>query len=214
MGQGADDLDLVGGEELRQIPMRSRLGDGEVTSVDHVPPERPTLLDEPAEVRVELRRSPGDVDHGDVRRRERAQAELERLSVHRLPAVRTRVHVAMLAGLVAELPHVHLEDLDLRRSQGIKPRLGQGILELERHGQTLEDPALVHGRRQRVPSRREGREPCDRRWSQRAHIEIFLAWFRICTPWTSEAPPRIAAETCTASVICSRSAPFSRQSLL
>ena len=33
------------------------------------------------------------------------------------------------------------------------------------------------------------------------HIPTRSAWLRICTPWTSEAPPRMADATCTASVI-------------
>ena len=39
----------------------------------------------------------------------------------------------------------------------------------------------------------------------------FSDTLRICTPCTSEEPPRIAAATCTASVICSRLEPFSKQ---
>ena len=49
--------------------------------------------------------------------------------------------------------------------------------------------------------------------SRRRHYAIpaCRACSRIWTPWTSDAPPRMAAATCTASVICSRSAPFSRR---
>ena len=42
-------------------------------------------------------------------------------------------------------------------------------------------------------------------------MECFSAIFRICTPCTREAPPRIAAATWTASVISPRLEPFSRQ---
>ena len=41
------------------------------------------------------------------------------------------------------------------------------------------------------------------------YMESFSAIFRICTPCTSEAPPRIAAATWTASVISARFDPFS-----
>ena len=42
-----------------------------------------------------------------------------------------------------------------------------------------------------------------------AYMESFSAIFRICTPCTREAPPRIAAATWTASVISARFDPFS-----
>ena len=43
-----------------------------------------------------------------------------------------------------------------------------------------------------------------------AYMESFSAIFRICTPCTRDAPPRIAAATWTASVISARFDPFSR----
>jgi len=43
------------------------------------------------------------------------------------------------------------------------------------------------------------------------HIDSFSATFRIWTPCTSEAPPRMAQATWTASVISSMFDPFSRQ---
>jgi hypothetical protein len=42
------------------------------------------------------------------------------------------------------------------------------------------------------------------------YIDNFSATFRICTPWTSEAPPRMAQATWTASVISSTLDPFSK----
>ena len=42
-----------------------------------------------------------------------------------------------------------------------------------------------------------------------SYMESFSAIFRICTPCTREAPPRIAAATWTASVISARFDPFS-----
>src|SRR4029079_4135859 len=46
------------------------------------------------------------------------------------------------------------------------------------------------------------------------HIPTFSACSFICIPCTSDAPPRMAQATCTASVICSRSAPFCRLSVV
>jgi len=43
------------------------------------------------------------------------------------------------------------------------------------------------------------------------HMLTLAAQFRICNPCTSDAPPRIAEATCSASVICSMFDPFSRQ---
>ena len=46
------------------------------------------------------------------------------------------------------------------------------------------------------------------------HIPSESATFLIWTPWTSAAPPLMAAATWTASVSCSASQPFSRVSLV
>src|SRR5690606_39822782 len=52
-------------------------------------------------------------------------------------------------------------------------------------------------------------------FSQRAqgscYIESPFTLFIIWTPWTKLAPPRMAAATWTASIICSSSQPFSRE---
>ena len=48
--------------------------------------------------------------------------------------------------------------------------------------------------------------------ASRTYIPAFFACSRICMPCTRVAPPVIAAATCRASVICSRSAPFCWQS--
>jgi hypothetical protein len=46
------------------------------------------------------------------------------------------------------------------------------------------------------------------------YIESLSVTLRICTPWTKEAPPRMAQATWTASVISSVLDPFSRQAWL
>ena len=46
------------------------------------------------------------------------------------------------------------------------------------------------------------------------YIDSFSVTFRICTPCTSDAPPRIAQATWTASVISSVFDPFSRQAMV
>ena len=46
------------------------------------------------------------------------------------------------------------------------------------------------------------------------YIESLSVTLRICTPWTNDAPPRMAHATWTASVISSVLDPFSRQAWL
>ena len=61
------------------------------------------LLDEVAEVRVELGRAAGDVDGVRARPVERGEAEVDRLAIHVLrQPIGPGVHVAVAAGHVAE----------------------------------------------------------------------------------------------------------------
>ena len=224
MRQRADDLDPVLGEERRQVGLRRQAEHGEVAAVEHVTAEPRAPFDEPAEMRVELRRAAGDVDRRDGRPPQHFDALRHRLAGHDLPPVGTRVDVAVHAGLVAELADVDLQDLDAGRTQGGQTAFVERLGEFARQREAAQRRQLLARRRQRKAPRRErpgsrGRRPgrrgrYPRRVVRRRHIPTRFAWLRICTPWTSEAPPRMADATCTASVIWSRSAPFSSASAL
>jgi len=58
------------------------------------------------------------------------------------------------------------------------------------------------------PDNEFGRKP---KFCSAAYIDSLSATFSICTPWTSEAPPRMAFATWTASVISATFEPRSRQ---
>ena len=147
---------------------------------------------------------------------------------HRVGPVRTRVHVAVAARHVAQLAEIHLEDLQARRPQprpGVAVELDAPAVARERHrGQHLElarrrgERRLAPGEAQRGARRRlvvlqVGGDFLEKYGDARVHyMPSFFAPSRICMPCTSDAPPRIATATCSASVICSKSAPFCWQS--
>src|SRR4029079_16399615 len=185
----------MGREELREIAVRGCLEDREIAAVDDVAAPRRELFHQPTEMGVQLGGASGEVDGGDPAPVDRLEAELHRLLRHGLAPIRTRVDVAMAAGLVAELAHVDLKDLDALRPERPDAGGGQRLVDLAGEGERAEEGALRRGAGHR---RTGGGE----RWQEaRHHIPIFLATLRIWTPWTSDAPPRIAAATCTASVI-------------
>ena len=238
VGQRAHDLDRVFGEELRQVRVRWRVENGQVAAIHDVPPERATLLDEPAKVGVQLRRAARDVDAG-FGAREHPQARLHGLARHGLAPVRSGVDVTVVAGLIAHAAHVQLQDVELSRLQWPQPRVLQRVGKLARQRHASHQRQLGLGRSQtRATSRQRGqastlapslgrgaralarvREPgveCRSIESVVGHRHMLRpsARFLIWSPCTSDAPPRIAAATCTASVICSTSAPFSSAPLL
>jgi hypothetical protein len=135
----------VPGEELRQVLEPRGEEDGQVTPVDDLSAQRAGLLDQPAEVWVQLRRAAGDVHGGDVGHRQCVEAELHRLAGHDLGAVRPGVHVAVPAGLVAQLADVHLQHLNAGRPQWPVARVRQGLRErpVPRPLQQLDLPGRV-----------------------------------------------------------------------
>src|SRR6266480_6236255 len=108
-GKRGDDLDALGGEELREIPLAGLFENGEIAAVDDVRAERAGALDELPEMRIQLRRAPGDVERADARGLEVTQHGVHRLAVHLLGARGARVDVAVHAGLVAFVAEVDLK---------------------------------------------------------------------------------------------------------
>ena len=177
-------------------------------------------------MRVELGRAAGDVDRVGARPVERGEAEVDRLAIHVLRhAIGPGVHVAMAAGHVAEPPHVDLEDLERRGPQLGPSARPEGRVEIAAgQRERLEEPELGRGGGERSAARPEAPGSLGARVQGR-EVGLGGSGFRGChpaipacracssiwTPCTRDAPPRIAEATWTASVICSRSDPFSRQ---
>ena len=112
MGQRADDLDLLIGQERREVLLRRELQHGQVASIDHVPATGAALRHEPTEVRIQLRRPARDVHGWDRRLLQRRETERHRFAAHHFAAIRAGIDVTVAARLVAELADVDLEDLD------------------------------------------------------------------------------------------------------
>ena len=112
VGQRADDLDLLIGQERREVLLRRELQHGQVASIDHVTPAGPALRHEPTEVRIQLRRPARDVHRGDRRLLQSRETERHRFTAHHFAAIGAGIDVTVAARLVAELADVDLEDLD------------------------------------------------------------------------------------------------------
>jgi hypothetical protein len=189
---------------------------GQVAAVHDARAGRGAALHQLAEVGMQLGRAAGDVEARRARAREQRQAALDHVARHDLLPVGSRVDVAVMAGLVAPLAEVDLQDVDAGRAQRPEAAGGQRLLERARDRQLGQARALRGGGGQRrhplLHRRQHARGARGRRRRRRAHgpahIPSRCTWLRICTPCTSDAPPRIAAATCSASVISSRLLPW------
>ena len=86
----------------------------------------------------------------DVHARDRASAKgfdalSGRLARHDLGSIGACIYVAVTAGLVAELAHVDLHDLDRRGPQGPQPFGAQRRFEVGAHRQIVESSELPVG---------------------------------------------------------------------
>src|SRR5262245_48013972 len=97
--------------------------------------------------------------------------------------------MAVAACLVTALAEVDLKDADCRGSKRIVSAPGNRIFERARGVDLGERGALCCRVCQRVTTVRQGHK------QSQPHIASLSTWLRICTPWTSDAPPRIAAAT-------------------
>ena len=187
---------------------------------------------------MHLRRPSGEVDGVAARPIQRVEAGVDDVPRHHgVGAIGTRIHVTVAARHVAELAEVHLEDLERVRAKPAVTVQFQRVLEVgfrpvavrdRNPGQGVElgvgrhegEPAGGHGLRSlrtgfgAAQLFGEGGENV----FDASGIHDYMPALRVCSsiwmPWTSEAPPRIAVATCTASVICSRSAPVSSDSVV
>src|SRR3989442_9547178 len=104
--------------------------------------ERRAARDDLAEVGMQLGRPARDVERRDAGPLEEAETRLDHGARHHLGAIRARVDVTVAAGLVAALPHVDLEDLDLGRPEWVEARWAQRVREAPRGGDVGKARAL------------------------------------------------------------------------
>ena len=110
VGQRADDLDAVFGEEVRQVGEAGLELDGEVVADHHLAAQGVAAADHLAESRVQLGSAPRDVQRVQLRRaRQHVQATVHDVVRHHLRAGGRGIDMAVMAGLVAALAHVHLQ---------------------------------------------------------------------------------------------------------
>ena len=95
---------------------------------------------------VQFRRPAGQVDEADSRRPEGSEAILHGFPAHHLGAIRSRVNMTMGAGLVAELAHIDLEDLDALRPQRVEPDFRQFLRESRQFGRFVVVDTQLHQR--------------------------------------------------------------------
>src|SRR5690606_35282606 len=151
--QRGNDFYAVIAIEVRKIAeFRVREDDRKVAPYDYVPVKRSDCAHEPPEVRVEFRRTAGDVYGTDVGPGKHIQALLHGSSGHDSLPVRTGVHMAMITRLIANFPDVDLQNIQIGRSQRRQPRLSQLFAERGDIHFMLKQLELVFGGRQRIPA--------------------------------------------------------------
>ena len=200
----APDLDIARGRAIP--PGRHRPASQEhrqIAAIDHAA-ARARGLDEIAEFRIQLRRPTGDVQRRDAVAAERAETGARSLRSS-TRAVGPGIDVAMAARLVAQLADVDLEDLDARRARA---QAGRARERPSNRGA----PVLSRSRRSCSAAAANGW-----RGSERGRAACTSRAFRRVPHLHAVHERRAAADrggTWTASVICSRSEPFSRHAVV
>ena len=110
-GQRGGDFNRVIGEERRQRLVARFVENGQVAAIDHAQPHRPRFADQPAEVRVHLRRPAGQIKRLDRLPAGEVEQHLHGFPAHFLGALRTGRHVTMKARLVAAIAEIGLQRL-------------------------------------------------------------------------------------------------------
>ena len=112
-GQGSDDLDPVVGQEPGQILLARLAQDGEVAAIHDVHAERAGTTNEVAKVRVEFGCPAGKVQGFNLAGLEKLDHGVDGSGRHHLLAVRSGIHVAVQAALVAAVAEIDLQGLQL-----------------------------------------------------------------------------------------------------
>ena len=186
--QRRHDFHTMVSKEVRKIEVVGQLRNCQIAPVHDMTSGRAGSPNDVAKGRVHLRRTACDVERGNVAGVEKAQTGVDYVRRHDFAAIRARIDMAVAACLITALAEVDLEGADCCGSKGIVPAPGNRIFERARRVDLGERGALGRRVRQRVMAVRKGHEHL-------FHIASLSTWPRICTPWTSDAPPRIAAAT-------------------
>src|SRR5260370_33039790 len=104
-------------KELRQVLLICFKHHREVVAHNDVCPERARCTDEITKRRIQLRSAACYVQCRNAKAAHRIDNGLRSLSRHDFCSLRTRIDVAMLACLIAELTDVYLQCIDPRRAQ-------------------------------------------------------------------------------------------------
>src|SRR5262249_10188134 len=99
-------------EKFGQILLSANPQHREVAAIHDVAIQLAGAFHQPAEIRIQFGGAPCDVDFRDVRFCESLHADLRRGPIHDFTPIGTRITMAGMASLVAELANVDLEDLD------------------------------------------------------------------------------------------------------
>ena len=107
-------------EESRQVFVARLQQNGEVATVNHVHPQRPRTCHQVAKQRVHLWRAAGQIQRLHALSLQHLQHKIDVGVIHHLGAVGARVHVAVLAGLVAFVAQIDLQRGQARAADGWK----------------------------------------------------------------------------------------------
>src|SRR5262249_32753918 len=109
-------LNFVPSQKRREVSIPRMEQDREITPVDEVPAgsQGPDIFYEITKIGNHFRRAPGDVHRWDVRAREPVEDAIDGLPGHDFGAFRAGVHMAMVAGQIAEFAHIDLQYLGSR----------------------------------------------------------------------------------------------------
>ena len=128
--QGSDDFDLMGRKKFRKILLRGQQQHRQVAPIHDMPVESTGLFDQPAEIRIQLRRAPRDIHGRNVRVGQGPYAVFGCLQGHGFRTIGPGIHVTVTACLIAQFSDIDLEDRDARGME----RKQSGLAELTVEG--------------------------------------------------------------------------------
>jgi two-component system LytT family response regulator len=117
-GQRRGDLDALLRQELGEILVAGLEQNGEVAPVDHAHAHAAGHPHEAPEMRIQLRRTPGEVEDAGTRCTQGRNHLFDGRRIHRLGPVRSGGDMTMLAGLVADVAEVDLEGVEAASRDG------------------------------------------------------------------------------------------------
>ena len=116
-------------QKLSEISLRGQEQHAQIAAVHDMAAEPSRLFNDPAELGVQLRRAAGDVHGRNIGLAQDSDTGFSGVARHTLLPVRARVHMAMPARLVAQLPDIDLKDGNAGGVERRQPSLKQTRLE-------------------------------------------------------------------------------------